>query len=160
KGMSGGGTHLEHGELGRLMEDIKASEKIRAGDYLLIERWNRFSRQELLDALSLFIDIVKRGIIIVATRDKEVYDQKTGVDKLTRLLIGIEEANRKIAELSSDLKSSWVGKWDDAKSGKHKPTNAHVSWVRPKSFVEIDGKEFPIEFELIPKHAATINKIF
>jgi len=143
--------------------------KIRSGDYLLIERWNRFSRQELLKSLGLFITIVdKHGVIIVTTspRDQEVYDQKSGASKLNRLLIALEEAQKKVDEISADLKDVWAAKWKIARSGAYKPTGSHVSWVRPKAWVEITNeitnktRKYPIEFELIPECVRTLVKIY
>ncbi len=70
------GTHAKKGALGvfmRLVED----GKIEAGSYLLVEHFDRLSREEILTAQSQFLQLISDGIVVVTLADGREYSKQS-----------------------------------------------------------------------------------
>ena len=70
------GTHAKKGALGvfmRLVED----GRIEAGSYLLVEHFDRLSREEILTAQSQFLQLISDGIIVVTLADGREYSKES-----------------------------------------------------------------------------------
>lgn len=84
-GLSGyDGSHLLKGRLGLFLEAVKRGE-VEPGSYLIIESFDRLSRQQPQEALRTFLDILGRGISIATLMDGRVYRPKA-VDPLDLML--------------------------------------------------------------------------
>ncbi|TIU44563.1 MAG: recombinase family protein, partial [Mesorhizobium sp.] len=66
------GANVSSGALGRFLELVKGGQ-IAKGSYLLVESLDRISRQQILDSVPIFFDIVKSGINVVTLADNHVY---------------------------------------------------------------------------------------
>ena len=77
----------------------KIAEK---GSYLIVESLDRVSRNEILDALDLFLSIIKAGVAIVTLSDGHVYDKAKITANFTDLIISLSIMSRAHEESSDE----------------------------------------------------------
>jgi DNA invertase Pin-like site-specific DNA recombinase len=107
------GAHLD-AALGSFLSMVESGE-IAAGSWLLVESLDRLSRQNVLDALGQFIDIIRAGITIVTLIDKQVYNRET--TDSGKLIISLTIMSRAYEEsLTKSIrgKEAWQQKRDNA----------------------------------------------
>ncbi|WP_077288349.1 recombinase family protein [Cognaticolwellia aestuarii] len=119
-GLSGyHGTNLKH-DFGRLLDAIEAN-KIKAGDYILVEAIDRIGRLDTLTALSIITNICMNGVKIITLEDNQEYSKEV-VSKnagIIYYLIGkIDMAHQHSKNLSRRISSRWRSKKEDAAKGK------------------------------------------
>ena len=146
------GTHIKEGFLGHFLEAIKTGE-IQRGSTLLIEDFDRLSRQEPLDAQDIVRQILKEGITIVTLTNEMVYswgrvNRDPGlIYTMTAAIILAHEESRKKQER---LKAAWVNKRNIS---EHKILTAMCpAWLT----VDKEANEFIV----CPTRAALLNRIF
>src|SRR5690349_4705392 len=66
------GKNLASGAFGRFMERVREG-KIDQGSYLLVESFDRLSRQEPMAALEPFLEIIRHGLVLVTLDDERVF---------------------------------------------------------------------------------------
>jgi DNA invertase Pin-like site-specific DNA recombinase len=64
------GAHTIKGKLGEFITAIDTG-RVQPGSYLLVENFDRMDRRRTLEALSLFISILEKGITIVIISDNK-----------------------------------------------------------------------------------------
>lgn len=64
------------GDLGRFMADVQ-SGKVEAGSHLLIEGFDRFSREDPFESLYTFLTILRAGIVLVTLSDGQDWSTAT-----------------------------------------------------------------------------------
>ena len=66
---------------------IKAIEtgKVKKGSYLIVESLDRLSREEVIDALEIFLKIIRAGINIVTLVDNHLYSKASVKANFTEL---------------------------------------------------------------------------
>jgi DNA invertase Pin-like site-specific DNA recombinase len=98
------GDNVSTGALGGFLDAVE-KRLVPAGSYLLVESLDRISRQEIVEALTLFLRIIKAGINLATLQDSRVYraDQVDFQD----LIISLTIMSR--AHEESQLKSQRVG---------------------------------------------------
>ena len=121
------GKNVEEGRLGAFIKAVEDGQ-VKQGSYLLIENLDRLSRERVPDALTLFLSILKMGIVIVTLSDKKKYEYST-IDT-TDLIISLtvmtrahEESKRK-GEL---VKAAWDNKREHI--NKKKLTKWSPKWL-------------------------------
>ncbi len=146
------GTHIKEGFLGHFLKAIETGE-IQRGSTLLIEDFDRLSRQEPLDAQDIVRQILKEGITIVTLSNQMVYSwERVNRDPgliytMTAAIILAHEESRKKQER---LKAVWVNKRN---IGEDKILTAMCpSWLT----VDKEANKFIV----CPIRAALINRIF
>lgn len=139
---------------GSLNTFIKAVESgvIEPGSILLIEAIDRISRQEITDALYMFIGIIRLDIKIVTLDPEAEYSREnTNNDGGMSLMISIQLLSQ--AHKESVRKSSLVGaKWASKRKDDKILTKNGLAWMRLN--------EKTREWELIPERVATVQRIF
>ena len=98
------GKNSSDGELGRFIGAVKEGV-IEKGSYLLIESFDRMSRQPVETSLMLLMNIIDLGITVVTLMDKQVY--KKGEMDMQSLMISLVSMSR--AHEESATKSKRVG---------------------------------------------------
>ena len=74
-GLSGyKGTHRSKGALG-VLERMIEDGLIAQGSYLLVENLDRLSRQEPTVALSLLMNLINGGMVVVTLADNKIYSR-------------------------------------------------------------------------------------
>jgi DNA invertase Pin-like site-specific DNA recombinase len=90
-------------------------EEIPRGSWLLVESLDRLSREEIEEALAQFLAIIRSGIVIATTSDKQVY--RKGQLDLTKLIISItimSRAHQESAMKAWRVAAAWEEKRRDA----------------------------------------------
>jgi DNA invertase Pin-like site-specific DNA recombinase len=125
--------------------------RITRGSYLIVESLDRLSREDIIPALSLLLDLIQSGVRVVQLLPVEVvYDDRS--DPM-HLMMAIMELSRGHSE--SVMKSERVGNaWQDKKrraAENSEPLTARApSWLRL-----VNGK-----WEVVESAAETIQRIF
>lgn len=135
------GRNAAEGNLSRLLKLVD-SGKIPKGSVLLIEQLDRLSRNALLEALELFLSIIRRGIKIVTLMDGMEYDRES----LNRNMMGLQYslmqmslAHEESAKKAERLAHAWVGK--RAKIKEKPLTRQLPAWLK------IEGGKIVIDEE-------------
>lgn len=97
---------------GSLNTFIKAVETgaIQPGSYLLVESLDRMSRDDVQEALTLFMHIIKLGVVLVTVADGQVYSKASVQDNWTKLIVALaimSRANNESKTKSDRLLHSW-----------------------------------------------------
>src|SRR4029079_5175850 len=80
---------------------------------LLVEQLDRLSRNALLEALELFLSIIRRGITVVTLMDGQEYTRESLNKNMMQLQYSIMMmalAHEESAKKSERLAHAWVGK--------------------------------------------------
>src|SRR3981081_1131127 len=75
------GKNIASGAFGRFLTAVREG-RIEKGSYLLVESFDRMSRQEPIVALQPFMDIVNNGVVLVTLDDKRVFSGKINFEAL------------------------------------------------------------------------------
>lgn len=145
-------SNLKKGALGHFLRLVE-EKRIPVGSYLLVESLDRLSRDKVMDALSIFTDILRAGIVIVTLSDNQVYSYQSTNDNFASLIVSIvimSRANEESAMKSKRLRSAW-----DAKRGNlaNKRLTARCPyWLKPAAG--------DVGFEFIPERVEVVKRIF
>lgn len=145
------GANVRDGALGRFLAAVGAGS-VERGSYLLVESFDRLSREEILRAHMLFLSIVQAGINLVTLEDKRVYraENLNLVDMITSLVV-MERANNESKSKSDRLGAVWKNKRTRAAKGE--PMTARCpAWLR----LTPDRKSY----EIIPERVRIVRQIF
>lgn len=85
------GRNSEHGALAQFIEAVRDGT-ISEGSWLLLESFDRMSRQPVEVALPLFLELIRLGINVVTLMDNQVY-RKGDLD-MTKLIISLAIMHR------------------------------------------------------------------
>ena len=156
------GLHKIKGALGRFIQLVNEG-KIPKGSTLLVESLDRLSREQVLDALTQFTDLIKAGIRIVTLQDHMLYDAESINANIGNLIISLtimSRAHEESATKSKRLKSAWAQKRHDL-NGERKLTGRCPAWLAINKLAT-DQKRSNIASELtiIPERAKIIRQIF
>lgn len=70
------GKNIHAGALGAFIKAVE-KKKIPANSWLVVENLDRISREDILKAQGLFLEMLSLGVTIVTGMDKKVYSEKT-----------------------------------------------------------------------------------
>jgi DNA invertase Pin-like site-specific DNA recombinase len=104
------GANAKEGALGQFLEAVKAGS-IRPGSYLIVESLDRLSREQVLKAQSLFLNIIQAGIHLVTLTDGRVY--RAGTSDLGDLIISLvimSRAHEESQTKSHRISAAWKNK--------------------------------------------------
>ncbi|MFP3270023.1 MAG: recombinase family protein [Paraburkholderia sp.] len=125
---------------------------IARGSYLLVESLDRITRASILDALTLFLSLLKAGITIVTMCDGTTYNEKDANDKPFQLIISITILTRGHEESlikSQRLKSKWEYKRNNIDNKKL--TGICPAWLR------LNKEEN--KYEIVEEKATIVRRI-
>lgn len=112
--------HLEHGNLGAFIEAVKAGE-IAKDSWLTVESLDRISRDEILKAQRLFMELLELGITIYTGMDNRIYNKASVTDNPMELMLSImtfSRANQESMVKSQRQKSAAQLKIDKFQAGE------------------------------------------
>jgi DNA invertase Pin-like site-specific DNA recombinase len=144
------GDNVSSGALGKFLEAAKAG-RILKGSYLLVESFDRLSRQKLSASVPLFFEITSNGINLVTLSDNQLY--KAGEAEFAQLIISIAMMAR--ANEESEIKSQRLSAAWDAKRraiDDKKLTGLCPAWLE----LSPDRKTFGV----IEDRAQIVRRIF
>lgn len=145
------GKHRNSGALSAFLKRIDDG-KIPPGSYLLIEHFDRLTREEVSDAQDLVKLILKKGVNIVTLLDGRVYTRES-LNHLESLLVMILMFSRSHEE--SRAKGDRVAEtFQRRRAEGTRVFGAAPGWLRRK-----DGSDAR-EWEVIPELAAIVVRVF
>ena len=144
------GANAAKGKLGAFLAAVE-SGRVKPGAVLLIESLDRLSRNQVGEALELFLGILRRGIKIVTLSPPETFDSKSinEVVNLMAAIISLSRAHEESEMKSVRLKEAWKNK--RAKLGTIKMTKRAPMWLE----LAEDRKSYSIKKEA----GATVKRI-
>lgn len=102
------GANAKKGQLSGFLQRVRDGE-IPHGSYLLIENWDRLSRQVLDASIEIFSDLIRSGIKIAVLDEDTVYDDLTS-NSFIRAIVQFERAHSESLRKSDMSKASWRAK--------------------------------------------------
>ena len=126
------GLHARKGALGvfiRLVED----DKIARGSYLLVENFDRLSRQEIMTALAQFQTLIDNDIVVVTLSDKRLYSKESLNKEPMSLMFSIMSMARAYEESQTKsirIRAAWGNKFKNLKNGSQL-TKRVPFWINP-----------------------------
>lgn len=146
------GKNSSIGALAAFMDAVKTG-KIEKGSYLLVESFDRLSRETVPTALTRFLTLINDGLIVVTLVDGAVYSKETVTANSGMLFVSIGtmiRAHDESAMKSMRLAAAWENK---RKLATVKPITSVVpAWICLNK--KTNG------LELIPHKAEFVRKIF
>lgn len=146
----------ERAALGAFLKAVETGQ-VAAGSYLIVESLDRLSREEVIDALELFLSLTRNGIIVVTLSDKQIYSRETLRAGPTLLIVSIVELMRsheESARKSDRVGKAWARKRELAETEKLAMTGRCPGWMR------LVGSAKDGTYELIEDRAAIVRSMF
>lgn len=145
------GANRETGALGQLLADLQRGE-IERGSCLLIEAFDRLTREDLPAAVMLLLDLLQGGLVIVTLADRRVW--QSGMDttdfmfSVMLLSRGHEESKRR-----SDLSKANFRRAREL--GDQRTFGTAPGWLIRK-----DGSEDGVWWVVDEEKAESVRKVF
>jgi DNA invertase Pin-like site-specific DNA recombinase len=143
------GRHLTEGALGRFIKDLRQG-KVEPGSVLLIENFDRLSRQNPHLAWATFSEIVSAGVKLVTTCDGKVHDSEPDLAGMILPMVSMHLANAESVKKSGRVAASWANRRDHA--DKKIMTSVCPGWLKAKA--DRTG------YDIIPARAKILKEIF
>ena len=137
----------------RAFLDAVETGLVPPGSMLLVESLDRISRDQILAAQGIFLQIISASIVIVTLADGRAYSEATINNNPLDLIISLVtmmRANEESAAKSARLKASWAQR--RAMAGTHIIAGTRPSWLK------FDRKTR--SYHVIERNAATVRRIF
>lgn len=147
------GRNAVEGALGTFLQALDKGI-IRPGSYLLIESLDRLSRNDVDEALQLFLDIVRKGIILVTISDGMVYSKASLKENWTKFIIALavmSRANEESSTKSKRIRESWESK----RSSGEVMTAMAPAWL--EIVADAAGTK---RFKIVKEKADIVRKVF
>jgi len=157
------GANLEEGgNLKRFINAVESGE-IAQGSVLLIERFDRFSRQKRREAQRLLEDIIVAGVDVVTTHNgkrytKDMLDNELGA--ILEIILGFQAAHEYSKTLSERVGRAWQTNKAKVIEGEWKRTTMIPSWLK---LVDKDGNPADHktgEFTIIEEKAEIVQELY
>ncbi|HHA2734152.1 recombinase family protein [Stenotrophomonas maltophilia] len=144
------GANLRNG-LGKFIAEVDAG-RVPKGSYLLVESLDRLSRQRVMDALTLLVSLIDKGIRVVPLNDDgaQVLDKGAGLTSLVMALSVMHRANEESETKSRRVKAAWQAK---RRNAANKPVSR-----RAPEWLEFD--EATSSFKPIQERVDVVRKIY
>lgn len=143
------GQNIASGNFGRFLEAVR-TDKIPKGSYLLVESFDRISRQEPIVALQPLMEIVNAGLVLVTLDDQREFSGKISFEDLIISIAKMSRANEESARKSDRLTKKWEDK--RANVSTKKLTGRCPSWLRLS--------DDDLTFEILEERAAVVRRMF
>ena len=147
------GDNRTKGALATFLKKVE-SGAIPRGSVLLVESLDRLSREQVMDAQSLFLSIIRAGIKVVTLMDGQEYDEASinaNFAQLIMSLVIMSRAHEESLTKSKRGKDYWKGVRIKADEGCRKPGGR-----KPPNWLRKNGDRLVRK----PKEAAAIECMF
>jgi DNA invertase Pin-like site-specific DNA recombinase len=154
RGVSGyTGEHRDNPDrhaLAAFLELVKQG-RIPKGSYFIVENLDRLSREDIIPALSLLLNLIQAGVRVVQLVPVEtVFDAKSSPMHLMMAIMELSRGHSESAMKSERVGGAWREKKRRAAAGGEALTARCPSWLRL-----VDGK-----WEVIEAAAAAVRQIY
>jgi len=144
------GRHRTHGKLRAFLDAIETGY-VRKGDVLIVENLDRLTREEISEALELFLGIIRNGIKIVTLSPYDEFDRQS-ISDTTKIIVAIITLGR--AHEESKRKSDLILKKEQQK--REQRQQGKVVGGQIPAWIERHGDKFKV----IPEAKRAIERIF
>ncbi|MDD5198186.1 MAG: recombinase family protein [Terrimicrobiaceae bacterium] len=151
------GKNATEGKLAGFLTAIRTGH-VPAGATLLVESLDRLSREQVTDALTQFLQIIKAGVIVVTLIDKMVYSLASFNENPGSLMLSIVFMMR--AHDESATKSKRIGKAWEKKRLMAQETKAPQNKNRPGWLDLVKNPDGTKSYVVIPERAAVLVRMF
>ena len=140
------GAHAKKGAFARFLRLVEDGH-IESGSYLLVEQFDRLSRQEPLKALAQLQTILQEGIIVVTLNDGKEYSKEVmGADGGMSLMMSALQMIRSHEESRIKglrVKQAWSQKMKKVDEGVML-TRRLPFWIEPENHKKLNRKRLPV----------------
>lgn len=153
--------NLKTAEFAKFLKMVEAGE-IEKGSYLIVEGFDRISRQKGLNTVKIITDILHKNIKIYTLSDKRLYDIEAAnhLEQIIMITVINERAHNESLEKSNRQKAYFSGKrrsLDNTKeqrisTGIYPAMSSRAPW-----WLAIDENK---NYKVIPERVAEIKRIF
>ena len=145
------GRNVEQGALGAFLDAVK-SKRVKPGSVLIVESLDRLSRNQVGEALELFLGILRKGIEIVTLTPEQTFtkDSINDIANILTAIIFMARAHEESATKSVRVKAAWIKKREQA--AEIKLTGQCPAWLK----LAADKRSF----EKIPSSIKAVRQIF
>jgi len=148
------GDHIgERSALGALLRAVRTGQ-VEAGTVLVVETFDRLSRQDVTIAIGQFLQLLEAGIVVVTLMDGQRYDlASVNANPMTLQysVMLMATANSESRTKADRLSKTWHQKRKLAETDKKRLSSACPGWLVPN---ERDG------FDIDEAKAATVRRIY
>ncbi len=149
-------SNIEKGALGLLLKAVNDG-KVPVGATLIVESFDRLSRAEPIDALSIFQQIIGAGLnLVTLTEPPRRFNRQTlraNPFQLFEALLDMHRANAESDRKSDLLSKSWAKRRQNAVATKAVMTSKAPLWIRA------DGPPRSKTFHLIPERVEVVKRV-
>ena len=142
------------GVLSRFLELVRAGQ-VMPGTFFIIENIDRLSREKVLEALTLYLELIKAGVSIVTLIDGQTHSRESihaNPMVLQMAIAGMARANEESAIKSRRINSAWEQSRKDALAGKPSTMGRLPCWLKRNPKTK--------QAELIPGPASVVRELF
>ncbi|MGG5890393.1 recombinase family protein, partial [Falsiroseomonas sp. HC035] len=146
------GKHVVKGAFGRFVAAVENGD-IAGGSILLIEAFDRFSRQDVLKAMRLFDTLLSQGISVVTLEDNQVYTHESVTSGAAQIIVAVVKMQAAFdysKRLGERVRSAWAAK--RLKIADKKMTRWCPAWL------ELAPDR--LSYRPLDKRAAIVRRIF
>lgn len=146
------GDNLTTGKLGEFLKAVHLG-MVPRGSYLLVESWDRMSRDYAFDAQQLLSNLCLAGITVITLADNRVYSAeilRNDPFRLMEAIVIMIRANEESATKSRRLRAAWESR---RQACGEKPLSAKVP-----AWLTLDRTTGTLQ--IIPERAAVVSRIF
>lgn len=154
------GKNSQKGQLGDFI-DLVENGLIEENSILLIENFDRLSRQKVIKSTQIFINLLNRGVDIAVLDTGKIYSKNTLLSSdFFIAVIEFERANAESARKSDFTSSAWNIHRDEMRKTKAVKTRKTPSWIGVSGVVKARPGDESAKFFIIENEARKIRKIF
>jgi DNA invertase Pin-like site-specific DNA recombinase len=166
RGISGfTGAHRSNPDRHALAGFLHAVEngRVPEGSYLIVENLDRLTREDIIPALSLCLDLIQAGVRIVQLAPIEmVFDRNANPMQIMMMIMELSRGNSESAAKSFRLTDAWKEKKRLAASDDRRPVTGRTpQWLR---LVDAEGRPVKnakdaVDWEVIGPALAAIRRM-
>jgi DNA invertase Pin-like site-specific DNA recombinase len=123
------GKNRTVGQFGAFIAKLRSGE-LGASPTLLVENFDRISREDITDALPQFLELIKLGATIVTLHNRIVYRHPIDLTEAMLALVEMKAASAYSANLSKRVGASWERARRDALKGVCIHRGTTPGWLR------------------------------
>lgn len=154
------GRHREDGALGAFLAKIDADE-IAPGSYLLIDSFDRLTRERVTRAIHLLTGIMTRGVVVVTLNDGRRYeDASAGLMELMYALMELSRSHEESREKGRKVGAARARERHRAREDLTPFTPVGPHWLRLEPLRDDAGRRAGGRWVKIPERVAVVQEIF
>jgi hypothetical protein len=148
------GKHRTEGALSKFLELVEKG-RVPQGSVMIVEAFDRLSREDTLTAFNLFTNLLKAGLDLVTLVDRQWYSRDTINENMGQLFLSVGalwSAHNYSALLAGRVGTAWAQKQKLAREQKKPMTKNCPAWLRMSD----DGQRY----ETIPERVRIVRLMF